>query len=277
MLAAALTYTFGMMVGDTRQGWAILAAMLLVLGTFVSVAYQAEVAGNPRVAALGVDQVAGEPQPGGNMEGKELRFGIARAALVATVTTGSSSGAANGMHDSPMPLGGLVTLVMMQCGEVLLGGVGTGLAGMLVFPIIAVFVAGLMIGRTPEYLGKKIEAYDMKMVSVIILVMPAAVLGFTALAVVTTGGTSSIFNPGPHGFSEVLYAYTSMANNNGSTCGGLNANTPFYNVTGGVAMLLGRFWLAIPTLALAGSLARKPLRAAGSGTVPPIHPCFSYC
>lgn len=274
MLAAAFTYTFGTMVGDTRQGWAVLAAMLMVLAMFVLFAYQAEVAGNPRIAALGVDQVAREPQPGGNMEGKELRFGIARTALVAAVTTGSSTGAANGMHDSLMPLGGLVTLVMMQCGEVLLGGVGTGLAGMLVFAIIAVFIAGLMIGRTPEYLGKKIEAYDMKMASIIILAMPAVVLGFTAFAMVEAEGTSSIFNPGPHGFSEVLYAYTSMANNNGSTFGGLNANTPFYNVTGGFAMLIGRFWLAIPTLALAGSLARKTLRPPGGGTVPTHTPLF---
>lgn len=274
MLAAAFTYTFGTMVGDTRQGWAILAAMLIVLGGFVFIAYQAEVAGNPRIAALGVDQVAGEPQPGGNMEGKEIRFGIARTALVATVTTGSSTGAANGMHDSFTPLGGLVTLVMMQCGEVLLGGVGTGLAGMLVFAMIAVFVAGLMIGHTPEYLGKPIEVYDMKMAAVIILTMPAAVLGFTALAVVTVGGTSSTFNPGPHGFSEVLYAYTSMGNNNGSTFGGLNADTPFYNVTGSFAMLVGRFWLAIPTLALAGSLARKTPRAPGCGTVPTHTPMF---
>ncbi|WHZ23997.1 MAG: potassium-transporting ATPase A chain [Nitrospira sp.] len=274
MLAAAFTYTFGTMVGDTRQGWAILTAMVIVLGGGVLFAYQAEVAGNPGFAVLGVDQAAGEPQPGGNMEGKELRFGVARTALVAAVTTGSSTGAANGMHDSLTPLGGLVALVMMQCGEVLLGGVGTGLAGMLVLVIIAVFVAGLMIGRTPEYLGKPIEAYDIKMVSVIMLAMPTVVLGFTALAVVTEGGTSAIFNPGPHGFSEVLYAYTSMGNNNGSTFGGLNANTPFYNVTGGIAMLIGRFWLAVPTLALAGSLARKTLRPSGSGNMPTHTPVF---
>jgi K+-transporting ATPase ATPase A chain len=208
------------------------------------------------------------------MEGKEVRFGIARTALVATVTTGSSTGAANGMHDSLTPLGGLVTLLMMQFGEVILGGLGTGLSGMLVFVIIGVFIAGLMIGRSPEYLGKKIEPYDMKMAALVILIMPVVVLGFTALAVSTNAGKSSIFNPGPHGFSEVLYAYTSMGNNNGSTFGGLNANTPFYNLTGGVAMLIGRFWLAIPILALAGSLARKQLRPPGAGSLPTHTPMF---
>ena len=274
MLAAAFTYTFGTMVGDTRQGWAVLAAMLLVLLLFIGVAYHAEATGNPRLSTLGVDQVSGEQQPGGNMEGKEVRFGIARTALVATVTTGSSTGAVNGMHDSLTPLGGLVTLVMMQYGEVILGGVGTGLAGMLVFVIIAVFIAGLMIGRSPEYLGKKIEPYDMKMAALVILIMPVVVLGFTALAVSTDAGKSSIFNPGPHGFSEVLYAYTSMGNNNGSMFGGLNANTAIYNLTGGCAMLIGRFWLAIPTLALAGSLARKQLRPPGAGSLPTHTPMF---
>jgi len=274
MLAAAFTYTFGKMVGDPRQGWAVLAAMLLVLLVFIGVAYHAEGTGNPRFSTLGVDQVSGEQQPGGNMEGKEVRFGIVRTALVATVTTGSSTGAANGMHDSLTPLGGLVTLVMMQYGEVILGGVGTGLSGMLVFVIIAVFIAGLMIGRSPEYLGKKIEPYDMKMAALVILIMPVVVLGFTALAVGTDAGKSSILNPGPHGFSEVLYAYTSMGNNNGSAFGGLSANTPFYNLTGGIAMLIGRFWLAIPTLALAGSLARKHLRSQGAGSLPTHTPMF---
>lgn len=274
MMAAAFTYTFGKMVGDTHQGWAVLAAMLLVLLLFIGVAYHAEATGNPRLSTLGVDQVSGEQQPGGNMEGKEVRFGIARTALVATVTTGSSTGAVSGMHDSLTPLGGLVTLVMMQYGEVILGGVGTGLAGMLVFVIIAVFIAGLMIGRSPEYLGKKIEPYDMKMAALVILIMPVVVLGFTALAVSTDAGKSSVFNPGPHGFSEVLYAYTSMGNNNGSTFGGLNANTAFYNLTGGCAMLIGRFWLAIPTLALAGSLARKNLRPPGAGSLPTHAPMF---
>jgi K+-transporting ATPase ATPase A chain len=274
MLAAAFTYTFGKMVGDTRQGWAVLAAMLLVLLLSIGVAYHAEATGNPRLSTLGLDQVSSEQQPGGNMEGKEVRFGIARTALVATVTTGSSTGAANGMYDSLTPLGGLVTLMMMQYGEVILGGLGTGLSGMLVFVIMAVFIAGLMIGRSPEYLGKKIEPYDMKMAALVILIMPVVVLGFTALAVSTNAGKSSIFNPGPHGFSEVLYAYTSMGNNNGSTFGGLNANTPFYNLTGGVAMLIGRFWLAIPILALAGSLARKQLRPPGAGSLPTHTPMF---
>ncbi len=274
MIAAGLTYTFGKMVGDTRQGWAVIGAMLITLLLFMLVAYQAESAGNPQIAALGVDVTGSDLQPGGNMEGKEVRFGIARTALVATATTGTSTGAANGMHDSLMPLGGMVTLVMMQVGEVILGGVGSGLSGMLVFVIIAVFIAGLMVGRTPEYLGKKIEPYEMKMASLVILVMPIVVMGFTAVAVVSDVGTASIFNPGPHGFSEVLYAYTSMANNNGSTFGGLNANTLFYNFTGGLAMLVGRFWTVIPTLALAGSLARKKTVHTGEGALPTHTPLF---
>jgi K+-transporting ATPase ATPase A chain len=274
MLAAGLTYTFGKLVGDTRQGWAILAAMLIVLVGFMVMAYWAEAAGNPRIAALGIDQVGTDLQPGGNMEGKEVRFGIARTVLVATATTGTSTGAANGMHDSLTPLGGLVTLIMMQFGEVILGGVGTGLAGMLMFVIITIFVAGLMIGRTPDYLGKTIEPYEMKMAALVIVIMPMVVLGFTAVAVTTDAGEGSIFNPGPHGFSEVLYAYTSMGNNNGSTFGGLNANTAFYNLTGGMAMLMGHFWTAIPTLALAGSLARKKLRPPGPGSLSTHTPLF---
>lgn len=268
MLAASLTYTFGKMVGDTRQGWALLAAMLSVLALFILGAYWAESAGNPRIAALGIDQAASNEQPGGNMEGKEVRFGVARSALFATATTATSTGAVNSMHDSFTPLGGLVPLFMMQFGEVILGGVGSGLYGMVVFAIIAVFVAGLMVGRTPEYLGKKIEPYEMKMAALLILIMPMVVLGFTAVASVTGAGTSSILNPGPHGFSEMLYAYSSMGNNNGSAFGGLNANTPFYNRTGGIAMLISRFWLAVPTLALAGALARKKLVPAGPGTLP---------
>jgi K+-transporting ATPase ATPase A chain len=273
LIAASLTYTFGLMVGDTRQGWAILAAMLSLLVVFVLVSYWAESAGNPRLTALGVEQTAVNG-PGGNMEGKEVRFGIARSALFATATTATSTGAVNSMHDSFTPLGGLVPLFMMQFGEVILGGVGSGLYGMLVFAIIAVFIAGLMVGRTPEYLGKKIETYEMKMAALLILVMPIIVLGFTAVAVVTESGTSSILNPGAHGFSEVLYAYTSQGNNNGSAFGGLNANTPFYNVTGALAMLLSRFWLAIPTLALAGSLARKKMIPPGLGTLPTHTPLF---
>lgn len=274
LIAASLTYTFGMMVGDTRQGWTILAAMLSVLAFFVLGAYWAESAGNPRMAALGVDQNVEIAQSGGNMEGKETRFGVARSALFATVTTATSTGAVNAMHDSFTPLGGLIPLLMMQFGEVILGGVGSGLYGMLVFAIIAVFIAGLMVGRTPEYLGKKIETYEMKMAALLILIMPIVVLGFTAVAVVTESGTSSILNPGAHGFSEILYAYTSQGNNNGSAFGGLNANTPFYNVTGALAMLVSRFWLAIPTLALAGSLARKKMVPPGLGTLPTHTPLF---
>jgi K+-transporting ATPase ATPase A chain len=273
LIAASLTYTFGMMVGDTRQGWAILAAMLSVLAVFVLGAYWAESAGNPHLTVVGVEQTAGNA-PGGNMEGKEVRFGVARSALFATATTATSTGAVNSMHDSFTPLGGLVPLFMMQFGEVILGGVGSGLYGMLVFAIIAVFIAGLMVGRTPEYLGKKIETYEMKMAALLILVMPIIVLGFTAVAVVVEPGTSSILNPGAHGFSEILYAYTSQGNNNGSAFGGLNANTPFYNLTGALAMLISRFWLAIPTLALAGSLARKTIVPAGLGTLPTHTPLF---
>lgn len=274
LIAASLTYTFGKMVGDTRQGWALLAAMVSVLALFILGAYWAESAGNPRIAAMGIDQAASNAQPGGNMEGKEVRFGIARSALFATATTATSTGAVNSMHDSFTPLGGLVPLFMMQFGEVILGGVGSGLYGMVVFAIIAVFVAGLMVGRTPEYLGKKIEPYEMKMAALLILIMPTVVLSFTAVASVTGVGTSSIFNPGPHGLSEMLYAYTSMGNNNGSAFGGLSVNTPFYNVTGGLAMLISRFWLAIPTLALAGALARKKLVPAGPGTLPTHSPLF---
>ena len=209
------------------------------------------------------------------MEGKEVRFGITRTALVAAATTATSTGAANGMHDSLTPMGGLVTLVMMQLGEVALGGIGSGLSGMLVFVIVAAFLGGLMIGRTPEYLGKRLEPYDVKMAALIILVMPVVVLIFTALAVSLQAGRASIFNPGPHGFSEVLYAYTSMANNNGSTFGGLNANTLFFNVTGALAMLIGRFWIAIPTLALAGSLARKQVAHVSEGALPTCTPLFT--
>jgi potassium-transporting ATPase potassium-binding subunit len=274
LIAAALTYTFGIMVGDTRQGWALLAAMLLILLIFAVSGYWAESSGNPRLAAIGVDQASSPQQPGGNMEGKEVRFGIARSTLFAAVTTATSTGAVDSMHDSFLPLAGLVPLFLMQFGEVILGGVGSGLYGMLVFAIISVFVAGLMVGRTPEYLGKKIEPYDMKMASLIILIMPIIVLSFTAVAVVIDAGKASIFNPGAHGFSEVLYAYTSMGNNNGSAFGGLNANTFLYNTSGGLAMLLSRFWIIIPTLALAGSLARKNLIPAGPGTLPTHTPLF---
>lgn len=274
VIAFSLTYTFGKMVGDTRQGWALLAVMMIILVGFTLVAYVSESAGNPHLTSLGVDQTASELTPGGNMEGKEVRFGIANSALFAAVTTGTGTGAVNSMHDSFTPLGGLVPLWLMQLGEVAPGGVGSGLYGILVFAIVAVFVAGLMIGRTPEYLGKKIEVYEMKMASLLILIMPLVVLGFTALAVVTAAGKTSVFNPGPHGFSEVLYAFTSMTNNNGSAFGGLGANTPFYNVTGGLAMLIGRSWLAVPALALAGSLARKKKAPPSAGTLPTHTPLF---
>jgi len=234
----------------------------------------AEQVANPRLEALGVDQAASPLQAGGNMEGKEVRFGIANSALWATATTAASNGSVNSMHDSFMPLGGLVPLFMIQLGEVIFGGVGSGLYGMLAFVLIAVFVAGLMVGRTPEYLGKKVEAFEMKMASLVILIPPALVLLFTALASVSEAGVASRLNTGPHGFSEILYAYTSMANNNGSAFAGLTADVPFYNLTGGVAMLIARYWLAIPILAVAGSLARKKVVPAGPGTLPTHTPLF---
>ncbi|NOS77387.1 MAG: potassium-transporting ATPase subunit KdpA [Nitrospira sp.] len=274
LIPAALCYTFGMMVGDTRQGWALLAAMTILLFSFIPLGLWAEQSGTPAFTALGIDQASGAGQSGGNMEGKETRFGIANSVLWAAATTAASNGSVNSMHDSYTPLGGLMPLFLMQFGEVVFGGVGSGLYGMIVFAIIAVFVAGLMVGRTPEYLGKKIEPYEMKMAALLILIMPMVVLSFTAVASVTGVGTSSILNPGPHGFSEMLYAYSSMGNNNGSAFGGLNVNTPFYNLTGGIAMLISRFWLAIPTLALAGALARKKLVPAGPGTLPTRRPLF---
>jgi K+-transporting ATPase ATPase A chain len=267
VIAAALTYTFGKMVGDTRQGWAILAAMMIILVFLIGINYASEAAGNPKLTPLGVDQTSSAIQPGGNMEGKEVRFGIAKSSLFSTVTTVTSTGAVNSMHDSFTPLGGLIILVDMMLGESVLGGVGSGLYGMLVFVIVAVFVAGLMVGRTPEYLGKKIEAYEMKMASFNILIMPILVLGFTALAVVLKAGQSSVLNPGAHGFSEILYSFTSQANNNGSAFAGLNGNTPFYNIAGAFDMLLGRFWMAIPIMALAGSLVRKKKVPVGAGTL----------
>lgn len=274
LIPAALCYTFGQMVGDTRQGWALLAAMTIILVIFLVGAYGAEAAGNPRLAALGVDQTATALNPGGNMEGKEVRFGIVNAAIWATATTAASNGSVNAMHDSFTPLGGLAPLLLIQLGEVVFGGVGSGLYGMLAFVIIAVFVAGLMVGRTPEYLGKKIEVYEMKMAALVILIMPLIVLGFTAVAVLLDAGKATIFNPGAHGFSEVLYAFSSMGNNNGSAFAGLGANTPFYNTLGGLAMLIARFWLAIPILAIAGSLARKKKTPTGAGTLPTHTPLF---
>jgi K+-transporting ATPase ATPase A chain len=276
LIGAALCYTYGFMVKDTRQGWSIMAAMMIIFVAFLALAGWAEERGNPAFTKMGVDQTSSSLQPGGNMEGKELRFGIPNSVLWATATTAASNGAVNSMHDSYTPLGGFVTLVMLHFGEVVFGGVGSGLYGMLIFVIIAVFVAGLLVGRTPEYLGHKIEAYEMKMASLLILIMPITVLVFTALAVVTTAGTSTIFNPGPHGFSEVLYVFTSQANNNGSAFAGIGVNTPFYNITGGIAMLIGRFWLAVPTLALASSLVRKKFVPVSEGTLPTHTPLFIF-
>lgn len=266
-IPAALTYTFGKLVGDTKQGWALLAVMILFLVVFTGLAYASESAGNPLMTRLGADQTASPLQPGGNMEGKEVRFGIARSALFAVTTTATSNGAVNSMHDSYTPLGGLLPMVMLLLGEVILGGVGSGLYGMLVFVIIAVFIAGLMVGRTPEYLGKKIEVFEMKMAALLILIMPLTVLGLTALAAATAHGQSAALNPGPHGFSEILYAFASQGNNNGSAFAGLSGNSVFYNLTGALAMLIGRFGLAVPTLALAGSLANKKLVPPSTGTL----------
>jgi K+-transporting ATPase ATPase A chain len=274
LIAVALCDTFGVMIGDPRQGRAVLAAMTLVFVVMLGVCEWAEYRGNPRHAALGADVVASDVQPGGNMEGKEVRFGVANAALWATVTTAASNGSVNAMHDSFTPLGGLVPIFMMQLGEVVYGGVGSGLYGMLIFAIIAVFVAGLMVGRTPEYLGKKIEVYEMKMASLVILIPPIVVLGFAALAVTSEAGLAGRLATGAHGFSEILYAATSMGNNNGSAFAGLSANVPFWNATGGVAMLIARYWLAIPTLAIAGSLAQKKHVPASAGTLPTHTPLF---
>ena len=274
LIPAALCYTYGMLVEDTRQGWSILAVMVLIFIPFVFLAVGAEQNGNPAIHALGVDTHASAGQPGGNMEGKEVRFGITQSALWATATTAASNGSVNAMHDSFTPMGGLVTLVMMQLGEVVFGGVGSGLYGMLIFVIVAVFVAGLLVGRTPEYLGHKIEPYEIKMASLLILIMPLLVLGATALGVIVDAGRISISNPGAHGFSQILYAFTSTGNNNGSAFGGLGANTVFYNLTGGIAMLVSRYWLAVPTLALAGALAKKKRVPASDGTLPTHTPLF---
>jgi K+-transporting ATPase ATPase A chain len=273
LIPAALSYTFGVMVRDTRQGWVLLAAMTVIFVGMLAVCAVAEQNGAVFVKQ-GVDHTAGALQSGGNMEGKEVRFGIANSALWATATTAASNGSVNSMHDSYTPIGGLVPMSMIQLGEVVYGGVGSGLYGMLVFAIVAVFVAGLMVGRTPEYLGKKIEAYEMKMASLVILLVPALVLIGTAVAVLLPAGKSSMANPGIHGFSEALYAFSSASNNNGSAFAGLNANTPFYNTSLGIAFLFGRYWLAIPVLAMAGSLARKKLVPAGSGTLATHTPLF---
>lgn len=274
LIPAALCFVLGRQIGDMRQAWALLAAMTVIFVAGVVVATSAEQAGNPRLAPLGVDAVFSATQSGGNMEGKEVRFGINASSLFATITTAASCGAVNAMHDSFTPLGGAVPLVMIQLGEVVFGGVGAGLYGMLVFAITAVFVAGLMIGRTPEYFGKKIEAHEMKMVSLAILLTPLAVLIGTAVAVVMDPGKASISAPGAHGFSQVLYAFSSAGNNNGSAFAGLSANTPFYNLLLGLVMWIGRFGVIVPVLAMAGSLAAKKRLTAGEGTLPTHGPLF---
>jgi len=266
LIPAALCYTFGKLVKNTRQGWALLIAMLIIFIPLIFFTIHAEHAGNPAFTQLGIT--------GGNMEGKETRFGITNSALWAVATTATANGSVNAMHDSFTPLGGLVPLWLMHLGEVIFGGVGSGLYAMIMLVIITVFVAGLMVGRTPEYLGKKIEPYEMKMASLAVLVMPIFVLVFTAIAVVTTLGTSSTNNPAAHGFTEILYAYTSMVNNNGSAFAGLNAATPFYTILGGIAILIGRYWIAIPVLAIAGSLARKKIIPNSLGTLPTHTPLF---
>jgi K+-transporting ATPase ATPase A chain len=274
LIPAALTYTFGCSVGDTRQGWAVLAAMVILFVPLAGLAEYSEQAGNPLIARLGVDQSTGALQSGGNMEGKETRFGIGASALFASVATATSTGAVNSAHDSYTPLGGFTPLFLMQLGEVVFGGVGTGLYSILVFAIVGVFIAGLMIGRTPEYLGKKIEAFEMKMTSIAILVMPALVLVGTAVAVSVAAGQGGVANPGAHGFSEILYAFTSASNNNGSAFAGLSANTPFYNTALGLAVWFGRFWPIAAVLAVAGSLAAKKRVPVTSGTMPTHGPTF---
>ena len=274
LIPAALCFSFGRDVGDRRQGWAVLAAMTVMFVVAVAAIIPAEQIGNPLLPPLGVDQSASALQSGGNMEGKEVRFGITASSLFAVITTAASCGAVNSMHDSYTPLGGMVPMVMMQLGEVVFGGVGTGLYGMLVFAILAVFIAGLMIGRTPEYLGKKIEAHEMKLTSIAILVTPAVVLVGTAIAVMVGAGRAGIANPGAHGFSEILYALTSAANNNGSAFAGLSANTPFYNTLLGIAVWLGRFGVIVPVLAIAGALAAKKRLPVTAGTMPTHGPLF---
>jgi K+-transporting ATPase ATPase A chain len=267
-LGAALTNVFGRMVGDQRQGWAIFAVMSLLFLAGVTTVYAFESPGNPAFAALHVDQTASALQAGGNMEGKEVRFGIANSALFSTVTTDTSCGAVNTMHDSLMPLAGMIPMANLMLGEVIFGGVGSGLYGMLLFAIIAVFVAGLMVGRTPEYLGKKIEGKEVKMAMLAILVLPLSILGFTALAVVLPAGLAGMSNAGPHGYSEILYAFASSTGNNGSAFGGISANTLFFNTTTAAAMLIGRFLMIVPMLAVAGSLAAKKVVPPSAGTFP---------
>ena len=272
-IGSGLTYTLGRMTGSQRHGWAVFAAMAILFFVGVSVAYWAEARGNPLLA--GTDQSLSPLQPGGNMEGKEVRFGIANTALWATVTTDASCGAINGWHDSFTPLGGLVPLANIMLSEVVFGGVGAGMYGMLIYIVLAVFIAGLMVGRTPEYLGKKIEAYDVKMAMLVVLVFPLVILGFSAISAVAGFGTSSILNPGPHGLSEILYSFTSQAGNNGSAFAGLTTNTLWYNTAGAITMLVGRFLMIIPALAIAGNLAGKKYVPPSLGTFPVTTPLFT--
>jgi K+-transporting ATPase ATPase A chain len=268
LISAALCYTFGKMIGDTRQGWALLATMTIVFVVLLAADYALEAPGNPVLTTLGADQVASATNPGGNMEGKETRFGVSNSALWAVATTSASNGSVNSMHDSFMPLAGMIPMWLLQLGEVIFGGVGSGLYGMIMFAIIAVFIAGLMIGRTPEYLGKKLGAFEIKMASIAILLPPLLVLCGTALAVLVDAGKAGVANPAEHGFSEILYAFSSASNNNGSAFAGLSANTPFYNIALGFCMLFARYWLAIAVLALAGALAAAKRVPASSGTLP---------
>ena len=268
VIAVSLCYTFGVLVGDRRQGWAILAAMMIIFVGLLSVAVWSEQRGSPALAKLGVDQTVSATQSGGNMEGKETRFGVVNSALFATVTTATSCGAVNSMHDSFTPLGGMVPMWLMQLGEVVFGGVGSGLYGMLMFIVVAVFVAGLMIGRTPEYLGKKIESFDIKMASIAVLVPLFTALFGTAIAVMIDAGKAGVANPAAHGFSEILYAFSSASGNNGSAFAGLSANTPFYNTALGIVMFFARYWIIVPVLALAGSIVTKKKIPTSVGTLP---------
>jgi len=274
LIGAALCYTFGRMIGDTRQGWALLAAMTIVFVALLAVCVGAEQSGNPLLAKAGVDETASALQAGGNMEGKETRFGVVNSALWATATTAASNGSVNSMHDSFTPLGGLVPLWLIQLGEVIYGGVGSGLYGMLMFVIVAVFVAGLMIGRTPEYLGKKIESYEMKMASIAVLVPIFTALVGTGIGVMADAGKAGVANPAMHGFSEILYAFSSASGNNGSAFAGISANTPFYNTALGIVMFFARYWIIVPVLAIAGSMATKKKVPVSVGTLPTHTPLF---
>jgi K+-transporting ATPase ATPase A chain len=268
LIPVGLCYTYGVMIGDTRQGWAVLAAMTVIFIPLLALCTVSELGGNPALAAIGVDQAPSALQSGGNLEGKEVRLGVTNSALWASATTAASNGSVNSMHDSFTPLGGLAPMWLIQLGEVVYGGVGSGLYGMLIFVILAVFIAGLMVGRTPEYLGKKVEPFEMKMATIAILVPPMVVLLGTAAALVTEHGLAGLNNSGPHGLSEILYAYSSMGNNNGSAFAGYGANNQFVNATGGLAMLFARYWVTLPALAIAGSMVQKQRIPPGLGTLP---------